>query len=351
MANRDIVVIGASSGGVDALRKLVVQLPEDVRASIFVVLHVSPHLPSYLPEILRNAGKIPADHAIDGLKIERSRIYIAPPDHHMLLQREGVRVVRGPKENRHRPAIDPLFRSAAYAYGPRVIGIILSGNLDDGTSGFIAIKQAGGILIVQSPEDADYPEMPMNAARSVDVDHILPVSELVEQLLKIINQDLPDFSLKPSASEKEDLEEKKSEFDLEAISSDEGLGEPSVFACPDCKGVLFEIKEQKFVRFRCRVGHAFSPESLAIQQGEVIEQALWTALTTLEERASFLRKMASGLPSGQYLTNLKIFEKRLKDVEEKASVIRKILLDSEHYSALRPTEKELDAEKNKSRPA
>ncbi len=157
-------------------------------------------------------------------KIEPGRIYIAPPDHHMFLQEEGVRVVRGPKENRHRPAIDPLFRSAAYAYGPRVIGILLSGNLDDGTAGFIAIKQAGGILMVQSPEDAAYPEMPMNAARTVGVDHILPLSELVEQLLKIINQDLPDSSLKPSAGAKEELEEKKSEFDLEAISRDEGWG-------------------------------------------------------------------------------------------------------------------------------
>jgi two-component system chemotaxis response regulator CheB len=344
MANRDIVVIGASAGGVDALQRLIAQLPGDLRASIFIVLHISPHLPSYLPQILRNTGKLPADHPSNGLEIQQGRIYVAPPDHHMLLHSDGIRVIRGAKENRHRPAIDPLFRSAAVSYGPRVIGILLTGNLDDGTAGFIAIKRAGGVLMIQSPEDAQYPEMPLNAARALDVDHILPLSELAEQLINIINEQMPD---KPKSSEDPNakFETNITEFDLDAISNEKRNGEPSAYACPDCKGVLFEINDGELVRFRCRVGHGFSRESLAIEQGEVIEQALWTALTTLEERASFLRKMARESRAKEQLINLKIYEKRIQDVEEKATAIRKILLDSDHYSGLRPTEKELDGQK------
>src|SRR3954470_2925577 len=178
MPSHDIIVIGASAGGVETLKALVRGLPAELPAAVFVVLHVAPGGPGYLPQILAKAGPLPASFPEDGEAIANGRIYVAPPDHHLLLEPGRVRVVRGPKENRHRPAADPLFRSAAWAYGPRVIGVVLSGTLDDGAAGLWAIKSCGGVAIVQDPEDALFDEMPASALASVDADHVAPLEEL-----------------------------------------------------------------------------------------------------------------------------------------------------------------------------
>jgi len=178
MSNRDIVVIGASAGGIEALTKLVRTLPGNLPAALFVVLHMPADIPSLLPEILSRVGALPASHPADGMTITPGQIYVAPPDHHLLVERGYVHLVRGPKENRHRPAIDPLFRSAAKAYCQRVVGVILSGALDDGTAGLLAIKRSGGIAIVQSPEEALYPQMPQSALNHVQVDYCLPVRKI-----------------------------------------------------------------------------------------------------------------------------------------------------------------------------
>jgi two-component system chemotaxis response regulator CheB len=214
--------------------------------------------------------------------------------------------------------------------------------LDDGVSGLLAIKKAGGILMIQDPEEAEYPDLPLNAARKVDIDFILPLSTLAGQIVRTVNEEM-GIDKKPSGNNEMEFETKISEFDLSAVSDEKDhIGEPSVFACPSCKGVLWEIKEGDLVRYRCRVGHGFSADSLAVEQSEVIEQALWTALTTLEERASFLRKMATESRSNEQVAIFRIYEKRIEDIEEKAHSIRKILKDSDHYSGLKPTEKELD---------
>lgn len=190
MPGHNIIVIGASTGGVAALRQLVQGFPSDLPATVFVVIHTPANLPSYLPYIVDHSGKLPAVHAVDGAEIEQGRIYIAPPDHHLLVKREHMRVVFGPKENRFRPAIDPLFRTAAVAYGKRVVGVVLSGALYDGVSGLMEIKQRGGVAIVQDPEEALVPSLPQNAINQVAVDRILPSADMARLLVDLVYQPL-----------------------------------------------------------------------------------------------------------------------------------------------------------------
>ena len=185
MPRHDIIVIGASAGGIWSLTQLVQHLPVDFPAPVFIVIHTSPQYPSCLPDILQASGKLPAVHAVDSTAIEPGRIYVAPPDRHLLVKPEYMRVVLGPKENRFRPAIDPLFRTAASAYGKRVVGVVLSGALDDGTAGLIEIKEQGGVAIVQDPKEALFPYMPESAIKHTEVDHILPVTDIARVLVDL----------------------------------------------------------------------------------------------------------------------------------------------------------------------
>jgi two-component system chemotaxis response regulator CheB len=278
MPDRDIVVVGASAGGVEALTSLVRALPGDLPASVFVVLHLPATGSSALPDILSRAGRLPASHAKDGEPIEQRRIYVAPPDYHLLLRAGHVRATRGPRENGHRPAVDPLFRSAAFEYANRVVGVVLSGALDDGTAGLLAVKSRGGVAIVQHPEDALYPRMPHNAIEHVEVDHVLPAADIGETLGRLAAEPATD----PAGAGSDDMQTKVEleGFSMEAIEGGHP-GRPSGFSCPDCNGVLWEIRDGGLVRFRCRVGHAWSPESLLTQQSESLEAALWVALRTL----------------------------------------------------------------------
>src|SRR5690348_4386832 len=187
----DIIVVGASTGGVEALAQLASDLPETLPAAVFVVLHLPPQAPSHLPQILARYGPLPASQPRDGEPIHHGRIYVAPPDFHLMVERGRVRVVRGPRENRHRPAIDPLFRTAALAYGPRVIGVILTGALDDGTAGLYAVKQRGGVAVVQDPRDALIDSMPRNALEYVAVYHCLPLREIAAPLTRLAHKPAP----------------------------------------------------------------------------------------------------------------------------------------------------------------
>jgi two-component system chemotaxis response regulator CheB len=189
----NIVVIGASAGGVQTLRKIVAPLPKDLRAAVFVVMHISPMGPSLLPELL-NRGSLPAAAASDGERILPSRIYVAPPDHHMLIDGGVIRVTRGPKEHRFRPAIDPLFRTAAWAYGNRVLGVVLTGLLGDGSVGLQTIKSAGGTVLVQDPDEALFDEMPLNAVRNVDVDFIVPTGEIGPKIAALARERWKDVA-------------------------------------------------------------------------------------------------------------------------------------------------------------
>lgn len=294
MANRDIVVIGASAGGLSALRALVNGLPGDFAAAVFVVVHVSPDSPGLLPQILASAGRLPAAHARHEEPIETGRIYVAPPDRHLLVDAtRKVRIGHGPKENRFRPAVDPLFRSAALACGPRVIGIVLSGGLDDGTAGLKAIKQAGGIAIAQDPEEAEVPSMPASALRHVAVDHCVKAGEMPALLEKLVGESF-DLAKDAQVAMPNQLE---IEVNVQLDQSKREpaileLGEPSLFTCPDCHGSLLEVRDAVPARFRCHTGHGYTSASLDAELGEKIEDALWNAVRALEEHAMLLKQMS-----------------------------------------------------------
>ena len=288
VVQRDVIVIGASAGGVQTLQGLVAQLPPELPASVLVVLHLMSAGTSVLHNILDRAGPLPATPARDGEQLERGHIYVAPPDFHLLLRGPNIHLSAGPRENGHRPAIDPLFRSAARAYGPRVIGVVLSGTLDDGTDGLRLIKQRGGATVVQDPADALYGDMPRNAIRDVDPDRVVPLAEMGAVLFDLIDAPL-DSTAATAVEDPEDqaIDLVEVEFGREAIE-----GDPTLLTCPDCGGVMLERDEGGVVRFACQVGHSYSPESFDDEQNEALESALWTAIRTLDERADLLRRMA-----------------------------------------------------------
>src|SRR5215203_337346 len=278
METRNIIVIGASAGGFEVLKKLVAGLPENLQASIFVVWHMSADVTGILPQVLMRHGVLPAKNAEDFEKIEPGKIYVAPPDHHLLIENSHVRITRGPKENRFRPAVDPLFRYAAYAYRTRVIGVVLSGALEDGTSGLWTIKFHGGVTVVQDPEDAEIPSMPRNALREVEVDYVVPASELADVLVRLSREKLPD------ATETTMTDDEQAAFEIRTAAEDKltrevmKFGELTPYTCPDCHGVLFQLKDGNRPRFRCHTGHAFSSDSLLSSVSQSIEESLWNAI-------------------------------------------------------------------------
>ena len=307
---RDLMVVGASAGGVEALQGLVRLLPADLPAAVFVVLHTTSENPSALPSILSRAGPLPAVHARDGDAVRHGRILVAPPDHHLLLDRGSVRVIIGPRENRNRPAVDPLFRSAAYAYGPRVIGVVLSGMLDDGTAGLRAIKTRGGVAVVQDPKEALFAGMPRSAIENVDVDHCLPIAAIAPLLARLSREPVPDEGSRLGT----DLET-RTLLETPNVKTMATLGTPSGLSCPDCSGPLWDMEHSDFPRFRCHVGHAFSAESLVASQSEAVEFSLWAALRALDEKAELARRLASRARTRNQ-------EKLAKRLEEDAAAMR-----------------------------
>jgi two-component system chemotaxis response regulator CheB len=256
-----------------------------------------------------------------------------------------MRVVRGPKENRHRPAIDPLFRSAARSYGTRTVGIVLSGMLDDGTAGLMAIKRRGGLAIVQRPSEALYPSMPQSALNHVHVDYCLPIDEIGPLLVSLTREPggEQEVGLSADALEKEVW---TAEMGTDASDGQEHVGQPSVFSCPECGGVLWEIKDGNFLRFRCRVGHALSAESMLAEQTEAVDKALWNAFKTLEEQVSLTRQLAQRAQAQKNSHLAQRFLMRARKVEEDARQLRQILLNTpaqEQVSELQEQEKPEEA--------
>ncbi len=325
MPGHDIVVIGASAGGVEALLAVVRELPRDLPAALFVVLHIPPDGGSVLPRILSHAGLLPAVHPEDGDPIERGMIYVAPPDNHLLIERGRVRVVRGPRENRCRPAVDPLFRSAARAYGPRVVGVVLSGMLDDGAAGLAAIHARGGIGVVQDPEDALFPGMPTSAIRYNDPTYVLPVAEIGSLLARLVHESARDAE-KDVVPEVMGKETELAEFDMGAINEPDKLGKPSGFGCPECGGVLWEIQEGLLPRYRCRVGHAYSAENLLSEQSVHLEAALWAAMRGLEEKAALVRRLADRARNSGHGMLASRYAEQERDARQHATVIRELIL-------------------------
>ncbi len=324
LAHHDIIVIGASAGGVEAISTIAAQLPRDLQAAVLIVLHLSKGR-SLFPEILNRVGRLPAAHPVDGTSLQYGRIYLAPPDHHMVVEGDTVRIVHGPTENGVRPAVDPLFRSAARTYGSRVIAIVLTGSLDDGTAGLAAVKEAGGIAVVQDPAEAFAPSMPRSAMQSVRIDHVLPVREIPLLLTALTRESVPAGSprlgphLRP-------MEPDLGKLPL-AVTSTDRPGVVSVFSCPECHGTLWEADEEGILRFRCRVGHVYSPDSMLAAQTDSVDRALWAALRSLEERAALTRKMSERARSRQHGWVARAFEERARAAEEHAAVVRHLLMN------------------------
>jgi two-component system chemotaxis response regulator CheB len=331
---RDVILVGGSAGSIESLRKLLRALPAWFPASLFVVVHTSAEGPGLLAKVLSRSSEIPAIYPADGDSIVGGQIYVAPPDYHLALAPEGiVRVRKGPRENGHRPAIDPLFRSAAITeYAQRTIAVVLSGYLDDGAAGLYAIRRRGGMSIVQDPSDALADQLPVRALEYAGADFVLPAEQIGVKLAELVDgvNTMP-ASKKPRVRVPRDNGKRKSEtVSVNGITPnalvaypEEGEGTPSVFACPECHGVLWEIKEGKSVRYRCRTGHSYSEATLNDELSRAGETALWAAMRALEEKASMARRVADSAngpgtwkrrleeEAGTYATHAEILRKMI----------------------------------------
>ncbi|HUR96645.1 MAG TPA: chemotaxis protein CheB [Pyrinomonadaceae bacterium] len=338
MNSKNIIVVGASAGGFEALKELVAGIPADLDASIFVVWHMSPDVRGILPQVFSRVNSLAAAHAFDREGIENRRIYVAPPDRHLLIENGRVRVTRGPKENRFRPAVDPLFRSAAYHYGPDVIGIILSGALDDGTSGLWTIKHRGGITIVQDPNDAEVPSMPENALREVQVDYTLPVAEMPRLLVSLINE--KSAKERAAAPEITERESKLLGTEIGIAAEDTALetgimdfGELTPYTCPECHGVLSVLTEGPTKRFRCHTGHAFSTDSLLATVTESIENSLWSAIRGIDESIILLNHMGDHFAEVNQPRLAALYFKKANEARVRNDLIRNAVFGHEQLSA------------------
>jgi len=308
--HRDVVAVGASAGGVEALRALVGGLPPDYPGAVLVVLHVPRDAPSALAAILDRSGPLPVIPAVVGEGLRYGHIYVAPNDHHLIVIDEHIRLTRGPAENGHRPAIDPLFRSVARAFGPRAVGVVLSGSRDDGAVGLASIAARGGTTLVQDPADALYPWMPRAALDRVTVDHVAPAAKLGGLLAGITAMDLPD---RPATTDDSLLNAEVAMSGLAPLTVEDLVASPAGYGCPSCGGSLFEVEQHPVPRYRCRVGHAWSPESLLDEQAIALEGALWMALRALEEKSALSRRLAVTGMRGRSATG-----SRFRDIAEEA---------------------------------
>jgi two-component system, chemotaxis family, protein-glutamate methylesterase/glutaminase len=324
---KSIIVIGTSAGGVDALKKLAASLPAGFPAPIFIVMHVGEV--SYMPEILARAGPLPVVRPESGALIEPGSIYVAPPGRHMLVHDDHVLLRRGPRENLSRPAIDPLFRSAACSFGARTIGVILTGSLSDGVSGLHAVKRCGGVAIVQDPDDALVPDMPSNALDHVDVDHCVPLAEMAALLLKLVAQ--PARPMVP-IPEEICLEAAIAAQEHANMDTDDKLGKLSPFTCPECQGPLWEIADGKLLRYRCHAGHALSAEAMLSAQTTEAESTMERLLRVHQQRAAMAHRLAArDLAEGRH-ESAKQMERRARDYDGDVELIRKLLLDCDDAS-------------------
>jgi two-component system chemotaxis response regulator CheB len=319
--HRDIIVLGASAGGVQALCEVIGSLPPNLPAAVFVVLHVAPHGRSAMPSILSRAGCLPASHPKDGEPIVPGRIYVAPPDRHLMIEDSRVRLSRNATENGHRPAVDVLFRSAAREHGRRVIAVVLTGNLDDGTAGLGLVKRLGGVAVVQEPGEADYPSMPQSAIANVPIDHVAPLADIGPLLTDLVREPLPEQAEELSPEEREELPDM-----TEPEEHDGSLkGEPAGLSCPECGGSLFERPGELPLHFRCRTGHAYSPESLMAKQTDGLETALWAAMRALQENAALARRMEKRARKSDGGGISERYHKRAEDAEKHAALLRALL--------------------------
>ena len=317
MPKRNIIVVGASAGGVETLCELFKNLPKELNASVFVAMHVGSE--SALPHILTRCGNLPAITAPNNKPYKRGCVYVAPSQHHLLIKNGMTILSRGPRENGYRPAIDVLFRSAARAHRARVVGVVLTGGRDDGSAGLYAIKARGGLAIVQDPADAINPSMPRSALETVDVDFCLPIVQIADVLVQLTSGKAAHITESPNGEtnmeNKADVDHPRSEVP----------GNQVPLACPECNGPMYEIKEGKLARFQCFVGHSFSPESLSELHTEALERALWTAMRTLKERTVLHQKLIERKRNKGEDVLLKRLEESIDTAERDLKLLREIL--------------------------
>ncbi|WP_407571535.1 chemotaxis protein CheB [Deinococcus altitudinis] len=338
MLTHRLVVIGASAGGLRPLLALVAGLPADFPAAVCVVMHVPAHAPSHLPDILSRAGALPASHPADGEAVLPGRIFCARPDHHLLVEDGRFRVTRGPKENRVRPAVDALFRSAAYGEGPGVIGVVLSGLLDDGTSGLWAIKHFGGATVVQDPDDAEYDSMPRSALNQVEIDQSVPARDLPALLIRLTAEP----AQQPQEVEVDEAARKRTAIEVGVASRAHAfqqgvmnIGKPSSQTCPECGGVLVEIKEGGFTRYRCHTGHAYTGDALLVGVTEAIEDKLWSTMRALEEASMLLDNTGEEYRKAGNLRLAQEYALRAREMDARSKLIFENLLQNRSLSAER----------------
>jgi two-component system chemotaxis response regulator CheB len=322
-----LVVIGASAGGIEPLKEIAAGLPPDLAAAVAIVLHVSPTGESRLPAILSRAGRLPVVHARDGEELGEGRIYVAPPDRHLLVVDGRCAVVRGPRENNARPAVDPLFRSAAVAFGSRVVAVVLSGTLADGVAGARFISSAGGTVIVQDPEEADFPAMPANAIARDHPDCVLELAAIAPAIVQAVTRLSHTDHVSDNGRKRMELETSYAALDPHAIEDGAPPGRPSGLSCPACGGVLWEVDDGNLLRFRCRVGHAYAAESALDGQRETVETALWAAFRALLERKELAERLAVRARERGWGRSRANFEERAQEALAQADLIRTALLE------------------------
>jgi two-component system, chemotaxis family, protein-glutamate methylesterase/glutaminase len=318
LAKRDIVAIGGSSGSGRVLKRILGDLPGDFPASIFVCTHVPSHSPGYLADALSSVSALPVAQAIDGQPIEPNRVYVAAPDRHLLLIDGIIRLGEGPRENLARPAIDPLFRSAALSFGPRVVGVILTGMLNDGAAGLHAVKAVGGTAIVQHPIDAEADQMPLAALESTEVDHVASAADLAAIISEVA---LSDAGRAIAPSESLSLEVEIAAGERLGSHRLRQLADPSPLSCPDCQGVLSEMREQRPLRYRCQIGHSYTAEILASRIDEV-DQAVRVAMRVMEERVTLVERMARDARETGRKAVAELYESRAEEYRRYAKTLR-----------------------------
>jgi len=319
----DIIVIGGSAGAVEPLKALVEELPAGLPASVCVVIHVPPSSPGRLPEILQRRSVVRVVWARDDRPLVAGHVYVAPADHHLVVETDRVRLTRAPRENHSRPAIDPLFRSAALAFGPRVIAVLLSGRLDDGTAGLWAVKERGGVTIVQDPHEASHPDMPRNALEYTTADHVVRARQIAPLLIRLVTERSQSAAHPVRPTPELELEV---QIAMEANALEQGvlsLGPPTPYTCPECHGVLGRVEQGGIPRFRCHTGHAFSLDSLLASVTESVEETLWSALRAVEETVLLLREAAER--SGNRAPDPR-FTQKAEEAQQRANLIRQAVL-------------------------
>lgn len=330
MANRDIIAVGTSAGGVDALQFLAERLPPDLPASILVTIHLAKEFRSVLDEVLSRAGPLPASFAIDGEPLRKGHIYIAPPDRHLLVENDHFLLGAGPRENNARPAIDPMLRSVALCCGPRSVGVVLTGTLGDGASGLWAIEKCGGFCIVQDPSDAAFPDMPENALRAVHPDHTVRLKDLAPLLESLAHQPAGEAIDVPEQIRFEVAMAKTGRTSMDEMDR---FGRRSVLACPDCHGVMWEMDEGDLIRYRCHVGHTYTAESMDFAVDENLRRALASAVRALEEKVALARKLQKqALELGHNLVQ-DTWGEKVREYQHELDIVRDAMLRMESIAA------------------